>query len=41
MQQTTLFTRLNTFADTLFDALLGKEPPLTKALPANDADCPA
>jgi hypothetical protein len=34
MEQTTLFTRLNTFADTLFDALLGKEPPLTKARPA-------
>ena len=35
MQQTTLFTRLNTIADTLFDTLLGKEPPLTKARPAN------
>ena len=34
MQQTTLFTRLNTIADTLFDTLLGKEPPLTKARPA-------
>jgi hypothetical protein len=33
MEQTKLFTRLNTFADTLFEALLGKEPPLTKALP--------
>jgi len=34
MQQTTLFTRLNTIADTLFDTLVGKEPPLTKARPA-------
>jgi hypothetical protein len=35
MQQTTLFTRLNTIADTLFDTLLGKEPTPTKARPAN------
>jgi hypothetical protein len=40
MEQTTLFTRLNTFADTLFNTLVGKEPPLTKAPPAKAPTVP-
>ena len=37
MEKTTLFTRFNTFTDTFFDTLLGKEPSPTKAPPAKAA----